>query len=284
MPVAVPPYGPDGSRRKATPYGRLTRAPDWNRTPAMHLDASADVNFGFAAADAGDRRRRVYFAVGVLCSAILHGFMLLLFLSAHARTVMSPDIPIDVVMLADETASPPQPIKAPAPQQQAGIPSSSATQPIGAAPSNERPDELEMKLHALAKLRLPSVATRLAERNFGLSQLSATSNDAAAGPYATYAVRDLIRAQVERRWWPDLAALGKNNFSVLIHVEITSAGVVTKAEIADMARFNKDKTYREIALSARSAVLLSSPFVLPPGHYSDVMDLIISLNTAEALR
>jgi len=250
----------------------------------MHLDASEDVNFGIAEEDIVDGRRRIYLAVGFLCSAVLHGFMLLAFLSTHDRTVTSPDIPMDVVVLADETASPPQPVTAPAPQQQAGIPSSPAAQPIGASRSNEHPDDLEMKLHALAKLRQPSVATHLAEKNLGLSQLSATSKDAVAGPYATYAVRDFIRAQVERRWGLDLATLGSRDFSVLIRVEITSAGVVTKAEIADMARFNTDKTYREIALSARNAVLLSSPLALPPGHYSDVMDLLISLNTREALR
>lgn len=190
---------------------------------------------------------------------------------------------MDIVLLADETTSQPQPVTAPAPQQQAGILSSPSAMPIGASPSNQRPDDLQMKLHALAKLRQPSVDTHLSEKSLGLSQLSATSNDAAVGPYATYAVRDFIRAQVERRWGLDLAALGNSNFSVLIRVELTSAGVVTKAEIADTARFNADRTYREIALSARNAVLLSSPFALPPGHYSEVMDLILSLNTKEAL-
>jgi hypothetical protein len=248
----------------------------------MHLDASNDVDFGFAEAD--DGKWRVYLAVGFLCSAILHGFLLQGFLSTHDHTVTSPDIPMDVVVLADETASAPQPITAPAPQQQAGIPSLPAAEPIGASPSNERPDDLEMKLHALAKLRQPSVDTHLTKKNLGLSQLSATSKDAVAGPYATYAVRDFIRAQVERRWGLDLATLGSRDFSVLIRVEITSAGVIIKAEIADMARFNADKMYREIALSARNAVLLSSPLALPPGHYSDVMDLLISLNTRDALR
>ena len=250
----------------------------------MHLDASEDVDFGIAEEGADDGKRRVYFAVGFLCSAVLHGFMLLAFFSAHDRTVTSRDVPMDVVVLADETASSPQPITAPAPQQRAGIPSSPAAEPIGASPSNEHPDDLEMKLHALAKLQQPSVATHLAEKNLGLSQLSATSKDAVARPYATYAVRDFIRAQVERRWGLDVATLGRRDFSVLIRVEITSAGVVTKAEIADMAQFNADKMYREIALSARNAVLLSSPLALPPGHYSDLMDLLISLNTREALR
>ena len=63
-----------------------------------------------------------------------------------------------------------------------------------------------------------------------------------------------------------------------------STGAVTKAEIAETARFNTDNTYRAIALSARNAVLLSSPFVLPGGPYSDRMVFTLSLNTKDALR
>ena len=79
-------------------------------------------------------------------------------------------------------------------------------------------------------------------------------------------MKDFIRAQVERRWNLDLATLGDHQFSVPIHVEISSGGTVIKAEIMDTARSN-DPAYREVAVSARNAVLLSSPLSLPPGHY-----------------
>jgi hypothetical protein len=75
-----------------------------------------------------------------------------------------------------------------------------------------------------------------------------------------------------------------SNYSVLIRVEMTSTGAVIKAEIADIARFHSDATYRAIALSARNAVLLSSPFALPGGPYSDRMVFTLSLNTKQALR
>ena len=114
--------------------------------------------------------------------------------------------------------------------------------------------------------------------------MAAMSEDATPGPHASYAVRDFIRAQVERRWGLDLPTLGNGNYSVLIRVQMTGTGTVTKAEIADTARLNADKTYRAIALSARNAVLLSSPFALPAGVYSDVMEFTLSLNTQEALR
>ena len=135
-----------------------------------------------------------YLAVGLLFSITLHGLILLAFHSAHDPVFTSPDIPMDIVLLSDETTSPPQPVTAPAPQQQAGIPSSPAAEPLVDAPARQYRDALEMKLRALAKLRLPTVDTHVS-RNVGLSRLSATSNNATAGEYAAYAVTDFIRAQ-----------------------------------------------------------------------------------------
>lgn len=250
----------------------------------MNSVAANDANVGIAVLGASDRMQRVNFGLGFVCSVLLHGLILLPFVLMHDWVAMPLVIPMDIVMLADETAGPPQPDTAFVPQQKAGQPSSPAALPVGASPSTERPDDLEIKLHTLAKLRQPSVDTHLSENDTGLSHMSATSNNAVAAPYAMYAVRDFIRAQVERRWSLDLATLGGRNFSVLIRVEITSAGVVTKAEIVDTPGFAADKTYRDIALSARNAVLLSSPLALPSGHYDDVMDLTLSLSTRDALR
>lgn len=103
------------------------------------------------------------------------------------------------IALADQTSSPRQPDEALVPQQKAGMPSSPAAEPAGASRSNKHPDGLEIKLHTLAKLRQPSLDTHLSERNTGLSRMSATSDDAATGSYATNAVRDFIRAQAEGR-------------------------------------------------------------------------------------
>jgi hypothetical protein len=96
-------------------------------------------------------------------------------------------------------------------------------------------------------------------------------------------VKDYIRAQVERRWNLDLATLGNSDLSVPIHVEMTSEGVVLKAEIVESAR-TSDPAYREIAVSARNAVLLSSPLSLPAGHYQGLMDMVLYLNPRDALR
>jgi hypothetical protein len=59
--------------------------------------------------------------------------------------------------------------------------------------------------------------------------------------------------------------------------------VVTKAEIVDSSRAS-DPAYREVAVSARNAVLLSSPLALPAGHFQGVMDMVLYLNPRDALR
>ena len=99
----------------------------------------------------------------------------------------------------------------------------------------------------------------------------ATNDDIVSGRKGPFSVKDYIRAQVERRWNLDLATLGDSDFSVPIHVEMTSAGVVLKAEIVDFAR-TTDPAYREVAVSARNAVLLSSPLSLPAGHYQGTLE------------
>ena len=56
-----------------------------------------------------------------------------------------------------------------------------------------------------------------------------------------------------------------------------------KAEIVDTAPA-ADPTTSEIAVSARNAVLLSSPLALPAGHYQGVIDMVLYLNPKDALR
>jgi hypothetical protein len=243
-----------------------------------------------------------WFRPGVISSLLLHAFaafLLLSRLSAPAQ-VLNPVVAVDVVQLAEETISPPPPL-----QKAAGPPLKAAARerrplelasrelpsfrpPTGLAPAEPQPppdrlqqprDELQIRLETLAKLRQPVTGARS-----GLSDRSASSNGAALGPGAAYSVKDLVRAQVERRWNLDLEGLGVRNFVVAIHVVLTRDGIVSKAEIVDQLRFNSDATYHSIALSARNAVLLSSPIALPAGAYDDVIDMILNLNPRDALR
>jgi len=226
---------------------------------------------------------------GLVFSVILHGLALLLLFIVGAFGSEGSEggleiVPIEVELIHE---SPP----APRPQQSAALPQANAAQPRsnptpdGVTPSTEpsRTDELEAKLEALAKLRQPDAVTPSKENGAARPDRVATNDGIVSGRKGPFSVKDYIRAQVERRWNLDLATLGDSDFSVPIHVEMTSAGVVLKAEIVDFAR-TTDPAYREVAVSARNAVLLSSPLSLPAGHYQGVMDMVLYLNPRDALR
>lgn len=229
---------------------------------------------------------------GFAASAFLHGFGLLLLLlfikhGHHERPVQAFRIvPVDMVQLGEETASPAKPVKALVPQERASPRPKYNPVPTGTAPNKTKPlpDELESKLHTLSKLRAPPSETLLENDETGASNIAADSAGAKRGLHATYSMRDYIRAQVERRWSLDLDRLGNRDVSIPIRIEITNRGVVTKAEIVESGRAAKDKVYRDVAISARNAVLLSSPIELPAGQYESVMDLTLLLNPKDTLR
>ncbi len=136
-------------------------------------------------------------------------------------------------------------------------------------------DPLQSQLDALAKLRMPN--------NSGAGSRSPGSN-APAGPQSGYRVEDLIRAQVQRRWSLRLDELGERDMIVTIHIVLEPDGTVSTAEVVDTTRGKTDEAYRSIAISARNAVLLSSPLTLPRGLTPEMLDLTISFNTRDSLR
>lgn len=235
-------------------------------------------------------RENVRFAF--LGSAALHGFLLLFVLllawmGPHRQS--KPEfhiIPVDMVQLGEETASPAQPLKALVPQEKAAPHPKYNPVPQGVAPKKTKPlpDDLESKLRTLSKLRQPPMVTPLENDETGASNVSAESNGAARGPRAAYSLRDYIRAQVERRWSLDLEKLAGSDVAIPIRIEITSKGIVNKAEIVEAARARRDRAYRDVAISARNAVLLSSPIALPAGDYEPVMEVTLLLNPKDTLR
>src|SRR5258708_7630515 len=96
---------------------------------------------------------------GFLCSVLLHGLMVLPLVLMLDRVATTLVIPVDVVVLADQSAGPPPPDTASAPQKEPDATASPAAVPLGTAPSDEHPDELERKLQRLAKLRQPGPDT-----------------------------------------------------------------------------------------------------------------------------
>jgi hypothetical protein len=228
--------------------------------------------------------QRSVLATGLLCSSALHGLLLAALLLTRGMTAATYVIPVDVVLVNETTAGPLQPdatVGPPRKEAIAPLPEDSTLSGISSL--DKPPDPLEQKLERLAELREIDEHRPLPESDVRLLHASPASSDVEA-PETTYAVSDFIRAQVERRWGLDVAALGGKALSVFVRVEITNTGTVTKAEIVRNGEFASDKSYQDAARSARNAVILSSPFTLPAGNYSPRMAFTLRLDTQDALR
>ena len=139
-------------------------------------------------------------------------------------------------------------------------------------------DELSAKLRALAQLKTPDAALPNADNN------AVPNGGGAGGGEGNYALKDFIRAQILRRWLPDLSIPGARNLPVLVRVRLLQSGVIDDVTIVDTARMHTDAPFRNMALSARDAALLASPIQLPPGHYERVTVLTINLDPKSVLR
>jgi hypothetical protein len=229
---------------------------------------------------------------GILASGLAHGLALLLILfwfksASHTSPEKLRTVLVDIVHLGDETASPPSPQKSAMPQQQAFAPRATTAHspPVGVEPDKIKPppDDLQNRLNALSKLRAPETDTQ-ALHGAGESHAESTSNDAAPGSEATYGLRDYIRAQVMRRWNLDLSAPGGRAITVALHIVMKGNGTISIADVVDKHRYATDAAYRQIAMSARNAVLLSSPIQLPPGNYPAETEMTLLLSPRDALR
>ena len=245
----------------------------------------------FAPAEPGPSQR----PAGWLISLALHGlaaFFLIHQLNMLPTTAVS-IVPVEMVQLAEETvapapppasrvASPPQRTVSAQPRPPAAPVQAAPVIPAIPNPSAEtakeplRQDELETKLAALAKLRQPETGV--------IGGTGTAAFGGGKGPGAgSIAVKDLIRAQVERRWSLDTETLNGRNVTVSIRVVLDRDGAVTRVEIIDNARYESDALYHDIAVRARNAVLLSSPFSLPQGH-DEVTDVTLVLNPRDTFR
>jgi outer membrane biosynthesis protein TonB len=144
-------------------------------------------------------------------------------------------------------------------------------------PSLHRPkDDLAAKLRALAGLRAPRTESHTA----ALTQSAGVSGSGDGS--GAYGVRDLIRAQVLRHWSVDFAMLRGRDDTIQIRVVLTRAGRVLSAQIINSV--TGDAVIRELAMSARNAVLLSSPFVMPSGPHPARMEFVLTLNPKDAVQ
>ena len=99
-----------------------------------------------------------------------------------------------------------------------------------------------------------------------------------------YALKDFIRAQILRRWLPDLTIPGARNLPVLVRLRLLKSGAIDTVYIVDQQRFITDKAFRDMALSARDAALLASPIQWPGGLTVKSQTLTITLDPKAVLR
>lgn len=229
---------------------------------------------------------------GFLASLLLHGLLLGLILWLFMRTEQAQKfvlsvVPVDVVRIGETTQSPPAPHRSLVPQQRAQYQrqeAQSPNPPAGTTPYRAKPvDELDAKLRGLARLKQPQTNLKIVETP-AASNVDSTSDSAEPGSEATYAVKDFVRAQVFRRWNLNLHMLAGKSYIIPIHVVIKPDGVVAKAEIVERDRYSNDAAYRWIALSARNALLLSSPIVFPGGQPHGTLDFTLKFNPHDALQ
>ncbi len=194
--------------------------------------------------------------------------------------------PPQVVAPRARTSTAPSPLAAVNPDESARQPKPGASAAAKPRPSPSRVDDLSAKLQSLARLRQPAPPVQprpSPQEGAGLSNVTASSANSAPGSQASYSVRDFLRAQVERHWYWDRRRLGAGDWAVSIHVVLRPDGSVASAEIVDDARHGGDPDYHDLALSARNAVLLSSPLTLPPGA-PPIRDVTLTLDPRTASR
>jgi len=214
---------------------------------------------------------------GFAVSILLHLGAALLLLWWHLGHPVRPTPPLkemNVDLVAQPVIAPGPPGGASAPRRAA---ERSAPRIVGEKPKavTPLPDALEARIQGLASLTAPA------------SALASPDNDGAGGGSGWgggYALADYVRAQILRRWWPALQSDAARATPVAITLKMSRAGVLSDIRIVDQARFNTDKQFRDMALSARNAAINASPLALPPGHYQATTDIAITLDPRAVLR
>src|SRR5689334_1038851 len=222
-------------------------------------------------------------APAVLLSLLLHGLLVLLALwylghrPAWTQTQLRA-LPVDLVIgggagqattAAPATRlqiAPPHPESSPVPE---GISPKGIKQPE---------DELSAKLRALAQLKTPDAALPNADNS------TAPGGGGDGAGEGNYALKDFIRAQILRRWLPDLSIPGARDMPVLVRIRLLKSGAIDDVAIVDQRRFYSDKAFHNMALSARDAALLASPIQIPGVKYEKTQTVTIDLDPKAVLR
>lgn len=229
-------------------------------------------------------RSPIHLLRGIALSALLHGalLVLVLLLWSWARGAAPPPrgpqaVPVDLVEEGPETVSP-EGEKAKLPQQRAAETADHPT-PQAIPVSKQAPAPGKKLAHKDQEKAQPDPRREPSPQpqdGSGISNVT-TGADGLAGGHAAYGVKDYVRAQIERRWFPQGSALLRNDWVVQLHLQLDGNGDVEKAEIVDGGKMG-DVAYRDFAFSVRNAALLSAPFALPPGLDEASRDMTLDFN------
>lgn len=220
---------------------------------------------------------------GALLSLVLHGLLLLVALWYVRQRSYPPEtsarsLPVELVIggSMQQGAS-----TAPAARlQRAEARPESAPRPEGVSPKGvaQPEDELTAKLRALAQLKS-------ADSPLPAADASTMPGGGSGGEgQGNYALKDFIRAQILRRWLPDLSIAGARDMPVAIRIRLLKTGVIDEVVLLDQARMHTDKAFRDMALSARDAALLASPIQIPNMRLEHNQTLTIVLEPKAVLR
>ncbi|MDE3060409.1 MAG: hypothetical protein KGJ06_05310 [Pseudomonadota bacterium] len=98
--------------------------------------------------------------------------------------------------------------------------------------------------------------------------------------------KDAIRSQIAHCWVPPIGAKDAQDLVVMLHLELSQDGTVTKVELANgsAGRYNSDSFFRAAADSAMRAVRECSPLKnLPPEKYQTWHDMELTFDPKEML-
>lgn len=219
---------------------------------------------------------------GLAGSVLLHGLGLLAALWYIAQRPDNPEtsfrvMPVEIVIGGGANASGASNaarLQIAPPHPKTATPVPEGTSPHG---TRQPQDELSAQLRALAQVQAPQSALPNADN-------AATPGGGEGAGEGNYALKDFIRAQILRRWLPDLSIPGARDMPVRVRIRLLSSGLIDDVVLLDRQRMHDDAVFRDMALSARDAALLASPIQLPPGHYEKVQMLTIVLDPKAVLR
>ena len=145
-------------------------------------------------------------------------------------------------------------------------------------------EDLAATLQSLSQQQLQAKTSPSPDQQADLGPSNTTAGSGDVGSMAMYSAKDFIRVQIERHWYLDRAAIGAGEFTVSLHLMLTADGHVSLAEIVDSMGYGEDAAYLAAARSLRGAALLSSPLTLPPGHYAEVKDVVLTFSPKQVLQ